>query len=370
MPFIYLHAKISDMNRIWTMILAAVLLSCVFPAAGQEARDSVYVFRFVTGEDMFFVPWSGNGAELGRLERCVERHKAAILSGEVPVQVEGRCSSQGSEADNLSMARIRSNRVKSELIVRQGLREDCFVTQNRAGGGDVVTVRIGVRKAEEEVGTAEGEEEKGEPVAGVAVSARDSVPAERGRADVVTDGSTVEADSEPVVEVDALLDGAGEDARFSLRANLLRWATLTPDLGVEWRVNGAWGVVVDGTWTSWSWQDAGRRYALWEVAPAVHYYIGEGKRGYVGAMFKAGQFNYKLSDTGKQGDLLGGGLRGGYRLALSRALALDFGVGVGCLHAEYEEYGVMKGVRVRSGEGSRWCWGVMEVGVRLVWGVR
>ena len=89
------------------MILAAVLLSCVFPAAGQEARDSVYVFRFVTGEDMFFVPWSGNGAELGRLERCVERHKAAILSGEVPVQVEGRCSSQGSEADNLAMARIR-----------------------------------------------------------------------------------------------------------------------------------------------------------------------------------------------------------------------------------------------------------------------
>ena len=32
---------------------------------------------------MFFVPWSGNGAELGRLERYVERHKAAILSGEV-----------------------------------------------------------------------------------------------------------------------------------------------------------------------------------------------------------------------------------------------------------------------------------------------
>ena len=352
------------------MILAAVLLSWAFPAAGQEARDSVYVFRFVTGEDMFFVPWSGNGAELGRLERCVERHKAAILSGEVPVQVEGRCSSQGSEAENLAMARIRSNRVKSELIVRQGLCEDCFVTRNRAGGGDVVTVRIAVRKAEEEVVTAEGEEEKGETATGVAVSERDSVPAERGRADVVTDGSRVEADSEPAVGADVPSGGAGEDACFSLRANLLRWATLTPDLGFEWRVNGKWGVVVDGTWTSWSWQDAGRRYGLWEVAPAVHYYIGEGRRGYVGAMFKAGQFNYKLSATGKQGDLLGGGLRGGYRLALSRALALDFGVGVGCLYADYEEYGVMEGVRVRSGEGSGWCWGVMEVGVRLIWVVR
>ena len=359
------------------MILAAVLLSCVFPAAGQEARDSVYVFRFVTGEDMFFVPWSGNGAELGRLERCVERHKAAILSGEVPVQVEGRCSSQGSEAENLAMARIRSNRVKSELIVRQGLREDCFVTRNRAGGGDVVTVRIAVRKELE----GEEEEERGEFVAGVASSARDSVPAEREKADVVTDGLTgrgdaeadglsVEADGEPVVGADAPLGGAGEDACFALRANLLRWATLTPDLGVEWRVNGKWGVVVDGTWTSWSWQDAGRRYALWEVAPAVHYYIGEGRRGYVGAMFKAGQFNYKLSGDGKQGDLLGGGLRGGYRLALSRALALDFGVGVGCLHADYDKYRVTDGVRVRTGEGSKCYWGVTDVGVRLVWGVR
>ena len=363
------------------MILAAVLLSWAFPAAGQEARDSVYVFRFVTGEDMFFVPWSGNGAELERLERCVERHKAAILSGEVPVQVEGRCSSQGSEADNLAMARIRSNRVKSELIVRQGLREECFVTRNRAGGGDVVTVRIAVRKEEEEVVTAEGEEEKGEPAAGVAVSARDSVPAERGRADIVTDGLrgrgdaeadglSVEADGEPVVEADALLDGAGEDACFALRANLLRWATLTPDLGVEWRVNGAWGVVVDETWTSWSWQDAGRRYALWEVAPAVHYYIGEGRRGYVGAMFKAGQFNYKLSGEGKQGDLLGGGLRGGYRLPLTRALALDFGMGLGCLHADYDKYRVTDGVRVRTGEGSKCHWGVTDVGVRLVWVVR
>ena len=161
-----------------------------------------------------------------------------------------------------------------------------------------------------------------------------------------------------------------EEAGISLRANLLRWATLTPDLGVEWRVNGSWGVLVDGAWTSWSWQDAGRRYTLWEVAPAVHYYIGKSKRAYVGAMFKAGQFNYKLSGDGKQGDLLGGGLRGGYRLPLTRALALDFGMGLGCLHADYDKYRVTDGVRVRTGEGSKCYWGVTDVGVRLVWRIR
>ena len=41
----------------------------------------------------------------------------------------------------------------------------------------------------------------------------------------------------------------------------------------------------------------------------------------VGAMFKAGQFNYKLSETGKQGDLMGGGITAGYQLRLNKALA-------------------------------------------------
>ena len=41
--------------------------------------------------------------------------------------------------------------------------------------------------------------------------------------------------------------GAGS---FSLRANLLRWATLTPDLGIEWRISRLWGILVHGSWTS------------------------------------------------------------------------------------------------------------------------
>ena len=40
------------------------------------------------------------------------------------------------------MSRVRSNRVKSELIVRQKLTEDCFITKNHSGSGDYVTVRI------------------------------------------------------------------------------------------------------------------------------------------------------------------------------------------------------------------------------------
>ena len=164
--------------------------------------------------------------------------------------------------------------------------------------------------------------------------------------------------------------GKAEDAdryTLSLRANLLRWATLTPDLGIEWRISPSVGIMVNGSWTSWTWNDNARRYALWEVAPEVRWYLGDARRWYVGAMFKAGQFNYKLSDVGRQGDLLGGGITGGYQLRLNKALALDFTLGMGYLNADTEKYEVIDGVRVRNGNETKHWIGPINAGVTLVW---
>ena len=158
-----------------------------------------------------------------------------------------------------------------------------------------------------------------------------------------------------------------EQYHVALRANLLRWVTLTPDLGLEWRINKTWSIVANGSWTSWSWNDKDRRYALWEVSPEVRHYIGKEKRGYVGAMYHVGQFNYKLSDTGKQGDLMGGGITGGYTLDLNRALSLDFHAGVGYTRADYDKYQVTEGIRARRSCGTKSYWGVIRLGVTLVW---
>ena len=171
------------------------------------------------------------------------------------------------------------------------------------------------------------------------------------------------AEAEKTAQQNTLADTPSEtkittDYHLSLRANLLRWATLTPDLGVEWRICPSWGIAVNGSWTSWSWNDKDRRYALWEVAPEIRYYMGEKKAWYLGAMFKAGQFNYKISETGKQG---------GYQLRLNKALALDFNLGLGYLNADSEKYEVIDGVRVRCGnETKNWC-GPINAGVTLVW---
>ena len=138
-------------------------------------------------------------------------------------------------------------------------------------------------------------------------------------------------------------------------------------MGLEWRISPSVGILVNGTWTSWSWKDADRRYALWEVAPEVRWYLGDAKCWHVGAMYKAGKFNYRLSGTGSQGALMGGGVTGGYRLCLNDMLSLDFSLGIGYLHADYKKYDVENGVRVRGGSGTRHWVGPFDAGVTLVW---
>ena len=136
----------------------------------------------------------------------------------------------------------------------------------------------------------------------------------------------------------------GNGGSLTLRANLLRWATLSPDLGIEWRISPSVGIMVNSSYTSWSWNDKERRFGLWEVAPEVRWYLGKQKRGYIGAMYKAGSFNYKFTETGRQGDIMGGGLTGGYMLRLNDAFSLDFGLGIGYLRADYDEYVVIDNV--------------------------
>ena len=362
---------IKVMHLLKKMLCGCVLLLPALPAVAQERTDTTYVFRFVPTDDMFYVPFGGNEAELERLENCVERYYDEIRAGSMPLRVDGYSHSESGRQANLRTARLRSNRVKSELITRQGLTEDCFITKNHAGKGDYVTVRLTIPKdetppvtpKEEEKSTTLNEKAKSDTAP---VNKEKETPAEDPQAQPVqTEQPSV---SNAVQTAESLPTGeVGGTGSFSLRANLLRWATLTPDLGIEWRINRLWGILVHGSWTSWSWSNKDRRYALWEISPEVRHYIGKEKRGYLGAMYKAGAFNYKLSATGKQGDLMGGGITGGYGLRLNNALSLDFNLAVGCLHADYEKYEVIDGVRVRQGKESKNWWGPINAGVTLVW---
>ena len=371
-------------RKITFLTLFLWLMTVTFPVIAQQKTDTTYTFRFVSQKDMFYVPWNGNDTELARLLECIENSKATIYDGKLPLLVDGYCNSLGGEAENLATAKIRANRVKSELITRAKIKEENFITHNHATGGDFVIVRLTVPVKETAATDAEAEARRRAEAERLETETR--AEQER-RAEEQRKAEEARLAAEPTVagrrerqkeeaEKAALqntLAGTPSETKIttgyhlSLRANLLRWATLTPDLGLEWRICPSWGIAVNGSWTSWTWSDKDRRYALWEVAPEIRYYMGEKKAWYLGAMFKAGQFNYKLSETGKQGDLMGGGITAGYQLRLNKALALDFNLGLGYLNADFEKYEVIDGVRVRRDNETKDWWGPINAGVTLVW---
>ena len=389
------------------LLITALLFIWELPVIAQQPTDTTYIFRFVPNDDMFYVPWNGNDRSLHQLLNILEKNKKQLQAGQMYISVSSYAASANDILTSQRLAYIRNNRIKSELITQGGLTEQMFVTdrailssygKEKLRNVVVVTFPASVEKVaeiagieaarrvenynKERSGKAERERQFIEQAAREKAEAerlakeqaeREHLAAqEKARKQAETERLAAEREEKERAETERLAAEAAAKAKahsLSLRANLLRWGTLTPDLGVEWRLNRHVGILVNGSYTSWTWNSNDRRYALWEIAPEARYYIGKEKRGYIGAIYKAGSFNYKLSEIGKQGNLMGGGLTGGYQLKLNKALNLDFSLALGCLHADYDKYIVIDGIRVRQGKETKNWWGPISAGVTLVWNI-
>ncbi len=96
--------------------------------------------------------------------------------------------------------------------------------------------------------------------------------------------------------------------------NLLRWATLTPDLGVDASVP-SWGHCCIAARGLLVWSD---KIAICTLGSGsgTRYYMEVRKRkpGIWARCSKAGQFNYKLFlKQANKGDLMAGGITAGYQ---------------------------------------------------------
>ena len=394
---IHKETMIRRMKRTgFTLLLALLALAGKAQDKAAATVDTAFVFRFVPHKDVFYVPYADNQTELNRLCTVLQAHIDHLRAGRMYISVSSYAATAGSRTTAQRMAYLRSSRVKSELIRRVGITEQMFVTDRRiaapyadslrevvvvafpagvekieriAGAKAAEVVRSYYREIEEQQQTEAAvrlaaEQQKQQELAAREAAASREAKAARRKAAEAEEQRRAE-DEHRRLEAEA----AAKPYTFALRANLLRWATLTPDLSIEWRINRHIGILVNGSWTSWSWSDKDRRYALWKVSPEVRYYIDKEKRGYLGVMYHIGEFNYKLGETGKQGDYQGGGITGGYTLPLNSRLSLDFHAGIGYTHAEYDKYRVTDGVRVRGENQTKNHWGINQLGVTLVWSV-
>ena len=240
------------------LVLLLALLPGVASFAG-EAADSLYIFRFVQGKDAFYAPWRDNGAQLEALLTLLRAHREAILSGSIPVRVDGYCTGQAPDEENRRMAAVRSNRVKSELIGRAGVTEACFVTANHAveyaeGVRNVVTVTlcipVDINEAKEDLTDAADTDLRVVQQEQKAVQQEQKTVQQEQKAVQQAQKPARQAKSEAATP-EQPMPTCRKEQSLSLRTNLLYDAFLLPTLGVEWRISHSIGLKLDGSFSWW-----------------------------------------------------------------------------------------------------------------------
>lgn len=360
------------------------------PAEESTADTTVVTFRFVPGQDMFYIPWAGNGAQLEKLYALLDRYRTEITTGRMPVYVDGYCASMATKKENLTTAFVRANRVKSELILQKGLQETDFITANYArayhNNKDMVVVTLRIPAGEDpDAARMERERRQRAERERLAQAERERTERERAQAEAErTERERAQAERRAREEAERAEQErlAAEQPAvpakpycIAVRTNVLYDAMLLPTLGVEWRITRDLGLKLDAS-RSWWGDQTGKVQKMWLVNPEVRWYLLRDKRFYAGVAANFGQYNlYKQmlggilsSDTGYQGDLWGAGLTVGYQLCLSRHFSLDFNLGLGYTRFDYDTFRMIDGVRVyKDRNQSKNFWGPTQAGVNLIW---
>ncbi len=158
---------------------------------------------------------------------------------------------------------------------------------------------------------------------------------------------------------------------LSIRTNLLYLCGGLINGGVEWRPRrGDFGYLVNGGYSPFANQDWEHNMGGYFISPEVRLYMGARQRGYIGLQALLSGYNFKMSETGYQGDMYGAGLVGGYRTKISKSLELDFTLAAGYSMFEYGSYKIIyNGMSLYTDYGvEKRAWIPLQVGVSLIWG--
>lgn len=327
--------------------------------------DSVVIFKFKARSNVFMPAMFGNEKSMVQLKAWGERYRHLLEEGKCHFSVESFCQDFDSNERNEQVARERSLYVKGYLIRTLSLKESYFMTKNRPVESFYEVQQGGAIVKKEMPANWEKIESRQQqieiPVFRDTVFVRDTVIKE-----IVHE---VYRDLEPVVESRAVvLQPVPVTRGWIVRTNLLSWLVLTPQAGIEYRLNDRWAVCADVQWTRLNWNSDARTYRIALGGGEARCYLTGCLAGcFTGVFFEGGKFNYKLGETGYQGNLLRGGLTAGYVKSLPHRLLLELSAGVGYMHCSYDTYIRDDGEDILTGSSIRNSWGISRAQVALGW---
>lgn len=166
---------------------------------------------------------------------------------------------------------------------------------------------------------------------------------------------------------------------IALKSNLIYDATATLNLGVEVKFAPKWTVDLSGNYNPFSFAD-NKKWKHWMLQPEVRYWICDPfNRHFIGAhllggVFNAGNINapsfLSIFPTDKgyryEGEFVGAGLAYGYHHILSPRWSLEYSLGLGWVHSNYDKYDCPHcGDHINSGKKD--FFGVTKAAVSLIY---
>lgn len=165
--------------------------------------------------------------------------------------------------------------------------------------------------------------------------------------------------------------GARSNSQFYIKANLLKWVTLTPDLGIEWKYNMISVALNGGTTFGRIKLENTKMWGQWYIKPQLKIHLGKNDNWYVGLGYNYGNTNYMYShDNGQQGTHQTASVIAGYKLPIGKSLSLDFNIGAGFINWNYENYIFNQDRYISTDSGIKQTFGLTDLGVTLMWKFR
>ncbi|EJX08319.1 hypothetical protein, secreted [gut metagenome] len=169
----------------------------------------------------------------------------------------------------------------------------------------------------------------------------------------------------------------GHSQEVALKTNALGWATVSPNLELEWGLSKKSTLDAYASVNPFSFSD-GKQWKHWFVMPEYRYWFCEKFYGhFVGVHLVGGEYNigkvdlpfgvYKNTrDARYEGWGVGAGLSYGYQWVLSRHWSVEGTIGAGYIWAKYRKYPCAEcGTELDSGHKN--YFGITKAAVSLIY---
>ncbi|MBQ5875775.1 MAG: DUF3575 domain-containing protein, partial [Alistipes sp.] len=159
---------------------------------------------------------------------------------------------------------------------------------------------------------------------------------------------------------------------------LLHWATASPNLGVEIGLGRQTTLDISAGFNPFTFSHD-RKWKHWLVQPEFRWWTCERFGGHflaahmIGGGFDVGNLSFfpfsiweGLEDNRYKGHTLGGGIAYGYAWMLGKHWNLEAEVGVGYVHAWYDQYNLKSNEKVLS-DANKNYWGITKLAISFVY---